>query len=110
MAAMVLDDFMGSREPFIMSLLALWRACTIKNLKEKARIAIDNGAFLLGCVDETKKLKEHFNDPRSRRDATRDGKLATLPEIFLQVSNPNSKGHYIIIEGICIVARNPSLH
>ncbi|EMD89922.1 hypothetical protein COCHEDRAFT_1138647 [Bipolaris maydis C5] len=110
MAAMVLDGFMGSREPFIMSLLALWRACTIKNLKEKARIAIDNGAFLLGCVDETKKLKGHFNDPQSRRDATRDEKLATLPEIFLQVSDPNSKGHYIIIEGICIVARNPSLH
>ncbi|XP_014561098.1 hypothetical protein COCVIDRAFT_87504 [Bipolaris victoriae FI3] len=110
MAAMVLDGFMESREPFIMSLLALWRACTIKNLKEKARIAIDNGAFLLGCVDETKELKGHFNDPQSRRDATRDEKLATLPEIFLRVSDPNNKGHYIIIEGICILARNPSLH
>ncbi|EUC47688.1 hypothetical protein COCMIDRAFT_24397 [Bipolaris oryzae ATCC 44560] len=110
MAAMVLDGFMGSREPFIMSLLALWRACTIKNLKEKARIAIDKGAFLLGCVDETKTLKGHLNDPQSRPDATREEKLATLPEIFLRVSDPNSKGHYITIEGICILARNPSLH
>ncbi|USP82601.1 uncharacterized protein yc1106_09875 [Curvularia clavata] len=110
MAGMVLDGFMRYREPFIMSLLALWRACTIKNLKEKARIAIDNGAFLLGCVDETSTLKGHMNDPQSRRDATREEKLATLPEIFLQVSDINRRGHYNIVQGVCILARNPSLH
>jgi RNA-dependent RNA polymerase len=110
MAAMILDGFMGPREPFIMSLLALWRACTIKNLKEKARIAIDDGAFLLGCVDETASLKGHMNDPQSRRDVTRQEKLATLPEIFLQINDTAKKGHYIIVEGVCILARNPSLH
>jgi RNA-dependent RNA polymerase len=112
MAGMVLDGFMKSREPFMMSLLKLWRACTIKNLKEKARIAIDQGAFVLGCVDETGTLKGHMNDPQSRLDATREEKLATLPEIFLQIDDTrsNTKGHYKVVEGICVLARNPSLH
>jgi RNA-dependent RNA polymerase len=110
MAGMVLDGFMKTQDPFIMSLLKLWRACTIKNLKEKARIAIEDGAFVLGCVDETGILKGHMNDPQSRLDATRNEKLATLPEIFLQVDDTRKKGHYKIIEGICLLARNPSLH
>lgn len=110
MAGMVLDGFMKAKEPFMMSLLKLWRACTIKNLKEKARIAVEDGAFVLGCVDETATLKGHIDDPQSRLDAKRHEKLATLPEIFLQVDDTNSKGRFKIIERICILARNPSLH
>jgi RNA-dependent RNA polymerase len=110
MVAMILDGFMKSKDPFMMSLLQLWRAYHIKFLKEKARIVIERGAFVLGCVDETAILRGHFNDPQSRPDATRDEKMSTLPEIFLQVSNPAKRGHYRVIEGICILARNPSLH
>lgn len=110
MAGMVLDGFMKAKDPFLMSLLKVWRACTIKNLKEKARIAIDDGAFVLGCVDETATLQGHINDPQSRLDATKHEKLATLPEVFLQVDDTSKKGHYKIIEGVCILARNPSLH
>jgi RNA-dependent RNA polymerase len=111
-ANMVMDGFMRYREPFVMSLLMLWRACTIKNLKEKARIVIEDGAFVLGCVDETATLHGHLDDPQSRFDASRQEKLATLPEIFLQIDDTasNKKGHYKIIEGICVLARNPSLH
>ncbi|KAI4629730.1 uncharacterized protein J4E87_002916 [Alternaria ethzedia] len=107
-AGMVLDGFMKSQDPFVMSLLKLWRACTIKNLKEKARIAIDDGAFVLGCVDETATLQGHMND--LQLDATNEEKLATLPEIFLQVDDTSRKGHYKIIKGVCVLARNPSLH
>ncbi|KAF1958751.1 RdRP-domain-containing protein [Byssothecium circinans] len=110
MAAMILDGFMKHKDPFMMSLLQLWRAYHIKYLKEKARIVIEDGAFVLGCVDETGLLHGHQDDPQSRPDASRDEKLATLPEIFLQISNPAKKGHYKIIEGICVLARNPSLH
>jgi RNA-dependent RNA polymerase len=88
----------------------LWRAWNIKFLKEKARIVIEKGAFLLGCVDETATLKGHFHDPQSRHGATRDEKLATLPEIFIQISNTDKRAAYRVIEGICILARNPSLH
>ncbi|KAI4956156.1 hypothetical protein J4E91_000367 [Alternaria rosae] len=107
-AGMVLDGFMKCQDPFVMSLLKLWRACTIKNLKEKARIAIDDGAFVLGCVDETATLQGHMNDLQF--DATKEEKLATLPEIFLQVDDTSRKGQFRIIKGICILARNPSLH
>ncbi|KAF2176190.1 RdRP-domain-containing protein [Zopfia rhizophila CBS 207.26] len=110
MAAMILDGFVKSREPFMMSLLELWRAFHIKSLKEKARIVIEKGAFVLGCVDETARLRGHFDNPQALPGATREEKLATLPEIFIQISNPDKKGHYKIIEGICILARNPSLH
>ncbi|KAF1913648.1 RNA dependent RNA polymerase-domain-containing protein [Ampelomyces quisqualis] len=114
MAGMVIDGFMKNREPFMMSLLKLWRSATIKNLKEKARIAIEDGAFVLGCVDETSTLKGHLDDPQSRQNATREEKLETLPEIFIQVDDTvlgkGKKGHYKIVEGICVLARNPSLH
>ncbi|KAL6712313.1 hypothetical protein ACN47E_000190 [Coniothyrium glycines] len=110
MAGMVLDGFMKSREPFLMSLLGLWRASTIKNLKEKARIAIEDGAFVLGCVDETATLEGHTNDLQSSPEAFVTQKLAKLPEIFIQVDDTTKKGHYKIIEGVCILARNPSLH
>lgn len=110
MASMVLDGFLDSREPFLMSLLQLWRASTIKDLKKKARIAIDQGAFVLGCVDESGTLQGHRNDPQSRGDATRAEKLEKLPEIFLQIDDTIQKGHYKVIEGTCVLARNPSLH
>ncbi|CAO2657263.1 Nn.00g033890.m01.CDS01 [Neocucurbitaria sp. VM-36] len=110
MAGMVLDGFMKARDPFMVSLLKLWRACTIKNLKEKARIAIEDGAFVLGCVDEMATLKGHMEEPQSRLDATRNEKLATLPEIFLQIDDTSKKGFYKIVRGVCILARNPSLH
>jgi RNA-dependent RNA polymerase len=110
MATMILDGFMATKDPFIMSLLQLWRAFHIKYLKEKARINIEKGAFVLGCIDETATLRGHYNNPQSRPDTTREQKLATLPEIFLQISDPSKKGYYKVIEGTCILARNPSLH
>lgn len=116
MAGMIIDGFMQSQEPFMMSLLQLWRAYHMKYLKERARIMIEEGAYVLGCVDETATLRGHYNDPQSRPDASREDKLATLPEIFLQISDTvkdaqsDKKGHYKVIQGICVLARNPSLH
>ncbi|KAK8201884.1 hypothetical protein M8818_005408 [Zalaria obscura] len=33
-----------------------------------------------------------------------------LPEIFLQIPDLDNKGRYRTVEGICVLARNPSLH
>lgn len=98
-ANLVRGGFMQSQEPFLLSLLHLWRAWTIKYLKEKARIAIDQSAFLLGVMDETASLRgyEHNDGPND------------LSQIFCQVSNPLT-GEFKVITGPCIVARNPSLH
>jgi hypothetical protein len=56
-ATMIRNGFMAERDPFVMSLLHLWRAWSIKLLKEKAKIIVENGAFVLGCVDETGTLR-----------------------------------------------------
>lgn len=107
---MVLDGFRKSSEPFVSSLLTLWKAWHLKYLKEKAKIIIDKGACVLGCMDESATLKGYFSDRMPRKDARLEEKVAALPEIFLQVYLPENGGKYEIIESICILARNPSLH
>ena len=106
-ASMVLDGFQRTQEPFLISLLHLWRAFSIKFLKEKAKIAIHDGAVLLGCIDETAKLRGHYDNMQHTKDPKE--RLRSLPEVFVQVSTePN--GRYKVIEGVMALARNPSLH
>ncbi|KAL4997664.1 RNA dependent RNA polymerase-domain-containing protein [Aspergillus recurvatus] len=107
---MILDGFRRSNEPFVSSLLTLWRAWHLKYLKEKAKIVLDKGACVLGCMDETATLKGYFFDQIPKKDAPLEEKIAALPEIFLQVYLPEDGGRYEIVEGLCILARNPSLH
>ncbi len=110
-AAMLLEGFQRTKEPFVMSLLQLWRAWSIKYLKEKAKILVEKGAFLFGCVDETATLKGYFEDaPQPGPDASYNDRVESLPEIFLQISARKPGGRPTIIEGPCMLARNPSLH
>ncbi|KAI5846534.1 RNA dependent RNA polymerase-domain-containing protein [Morchella snyderi] len=117
LASMVSDGFMEAKEPFVVSLLSLWRAWSIKYLKEKARIMVENGAFVLGVVDETGILKGHYDDEDENdkvggknREKKKEKRPPTMPEIFLQISDPEHPGQFRVIEGLCLVARNPSLH
>jgi RNA-dependent RNA polymerase len=108
-ASMVEDGFRHTNEPFVTSLLLLHRAWTLKYLKEKAKIPISKGAFVLGVVDETATLRGHINDAHLPPDASREERQRCLPEIFVQYTDPHT-GKRIIKEGLCILARNPSLH
>lgn len=94
------------QEPFVANLLNLWRSWSLKLLKEKARIAIEQSAFVLGCVDETGTLRGHSNatEGTSAKDVNK------LPQIFLQVSDSKVYNTTKVIKGICVVGRNPSLH
>ncbi|KAK3388997.1 RNA dependent RNA polymerase-domain-containing protein [Sordaria brevicollis] len=103
-ADMLNYGFMESKEPFVRNLLRLWRSWSIKTLKEKARLNVEKGAFVLGCVDETGTLKGHMRVIEGSKDVP----SKNLPQIFLQVSH--RKGDDKIITGTCIVGRNPSLH
>ena len=108
-AEMVNNNFQMVREPFMMSLLRLWRAYSTKFLKEKAKLAIEEGAILLGCVDETGKLKGHQD--RLQRKVEHEHDLDSLPQIFLQLSTGiKGDGQLKIVEGVVVLARNPSLH
>lgn len=114
LAAMVRDKFMECHDPFVISLLRLWRAWSIKYLKEKARIMIEKSAFVLGVVDETGILKGYYEDEEDGDDTGKHkkekGSRIRLPEIFLKVSDMENPGEFKVIEGLCIIARNPSLH
>lgn len=105
-ATMVLNGFTHSREPFVRTLLQLWRSWSIKALKEKARLIVDQGAFVLGCVDETRTLRGHCRLTEDRNNIPQD----RIPQIFLQVPDSKHRGVYKVITGLCLVGRNPSLH
>ncbi|PYH44920.1 RNA dependent RNA polymerase [Aspergillus saccharolyticus JOP 1030-1] len=112
---LISDGFMKSREPFLTSVLTLWRAWHLKYLKEKAKIVIEQGANLLGCMDETGVLKGFYSKNDPKKNDSLEKQLAALPEIFLQITRPEAEGRedgkkYTVIEGVCILARNPSLH
>ncbi|EKV21105.1 RNA-directed RNA polymerase (Sad-1), putative [Penicillium digitatum] len=110
LAQMVSDGFRQNEEPFANTMLELWKSWHLKHLKEKAKIAIDQGANLLGVMDETGVLKGYFKNTLPRRGASYAQKLAALPEIFVQICRLEGNGEYEVIEGLCILARNPSLH
>ncbi|KAK3336183.1 RNA dependent RNA polymerase-domain-containing protein [Cercophora scortea] len=105
-ARMVLDGFMRTRDPFVEILLQLWRSWSIKSLREKARIVVEKGAFVLGCVDETGTLRGHSKSMEGQEKV----EINQLPQIFLQVPDSDKGGAYKVMTGLCLVGRNPSLH
>ncbi|MCJ1355792.1 MAG: hypothetical protein MMC33_005784 [Icmadophila ericetorum] len=109
LAAMVLEGFQTVREPFMLSLLKLWRAWSIKYLKEKAKILVNGGALLFGCIDETATLQGHFYDRQPKPMDTREERINLLPEIFVQLSKGKDDKPEVIV-GPMLLARNPSLH
>lgn len=109
LAGMVRKGFMHTREPFMMSMLRLWRSWMLKYLKEKAKLPISKGAFLLGTVDETATLQGHFDHLQLSNTDTLEERIKKLPEVFCFIS-PKAPGVYEAVTGVCILARNPSLH
>ncbi|KAJ5538290.1 hypothetical protein N7494_007769 [Penicillium frequentans] len=109
LARMVKEGFMQTNEPFVTSMLQLWKAWHLKNIKEKAHIVIDQGANLFGCMDEKGVLKGQFNQSTNIRTASYEERIAAIPEIFMQVCRLEGCKPEVI-KGLCILARNPSLH
>ncbi|KPM40471.1 RNA-dependent RNA polymerase 1 [Neonectria ditissima] len=95
-----------AHEPFVVNILNLWRTWSLKLLKEKARIHVENSAFVLGCVDETKTLRGHSWTTEDSKDKD----VNKLPQIFLQLTNSKDYNKTRVIKGVCLVGRNPSLH
>ena len=116
MAGMINDGFQQSGEPFMLGLLHLWKAWSLKYLKEKAQIAIDGGALLLGCVDETNQLQGHYDNMHKRMpgpEASLEERSHYLPQIFVQLSkDPDDKdgSRPKVILGPVLLTRSPILH
>ncbi|KAL9114236.1 MAG: hypothetical protein Q9227_001658 [Pyrenula ochraceoflavens] len=111
LSSMVSEGFRGTNEPFVTSLLRLWRAWSLKYLKEKAKITVRKGACVLGVVDETATLQGYRESQQAAaRLGSSEEKEGALPEIFIQVEKADSPGHFEVIEGICFLGRSPALH
>ena len=59
LADLVRAGFLQKRDKYLMNLLSLFRITMLRDLKKKAKIRVDKGAFLLGVLDETETLKEN---------------------------------------------------
>ncbi|CAG8567169.1 13561_t:CDS:2 [Dentiscutata erythropus] len=90
MSDLVKADFLQRKDPFLLNLLALFRIMMLRDLKKKAKIRIDEGAFLLGVLDETDTLKDN--------------------QIYCCKSDPQNPNARQVIKGTCAVYRNPCFH
>ncbi|ROV93253.1 hypothetical protein VPNG_09550 [Cytospora leucostoma] len=109
MAEMV-DTFMDTKEPFLWTLLELWKFWIFRNLKYKAAISVKQSAMVYGVVDEVGVLRGHDKHTEGRGY----NRVDNLPQIFLQVPIEAWDGslttNYKAVTGLCVVGRNPSLH
>ncbi|CAN8100723.1 unnamed protein product [Discula destructiva] len=106
----MVDTFMSKQEPFMWTILRLWKCWALQRLKYKSAIGVKKSAFLFGCVDELGVLRGHCKGTEGK--GVQDKGL--LPQIFLQVpkqgTDPNNLLNYQVVTGLCVVGRNPSLH
>ncbi|KAI0455740.1 RNA dependent RNA polymerase-domain-containing protein [Xylaria acuta] len=111
-AQMISDGFMRAKEPFFMCILQVWRAWSLRLLREKARIVVEQGAFVFGCIDETCTLRGYHEpeDRRTQEPLSAGPSEQEFPQIFLQVPSPDDPNSYMVVTGLCVVGRNPSLH
>lgn len=99
--------FLERDDAFTENLLNLYYEWVLRLIKEKQKVSVPKGAYLLGVADETGTLKGHYDDA-----------VLSVPEIFIQITDTSTSfGSYStgklktrVIVGLCIVARNPSLH
>ncbi|KAK8567431.1 hypothetical protein V6N13_105398 [Hibiscus sabdariffa] len=86
---MLLCGYMPDEEPFLSMMLHSFRASKLLELRTKARIFIQNGRSMMGCLDETRTLN--------------------YGQVFVQFSG-SKPGQLFLVQGKVVVAKNPCLH
>lgn len=72
---------MSRGDPFVQKVLRLFRLWSLKLLKEKAKVSVQHGCFLIGVTDDTRTLRGHFNYMYEQDETDID--RMELPEIFV---------------------------
>lgn len=72
---------MGRGDPFVNHVLRLFRKWSLRLLKDKAKINVEKGCFLMGVTDETRTLRGHFHSYYDQDGS--DLEAMTLPEVFV---------------------------
>ncbi|KAK3043720.1 hypothetical protein RJ639_001916 [Escallonia herrerae] len=103
-AIMLSAGFKPQTEPHLRGMLTSIRAAQLGDLREKARIFVPQGRWLMGCLDELGVLEQG--------------------QCFVQVSNPSLEKCFskhgskftdvgnsrVVVKGLVAVAKNPCLH
>lgn len=103
-AIMLSAGFKPQSEPHLRGMLTCIRAAQLWGLREKARIFVPSGRWLMGCLDELGVLEQG--------------------QCFIQVSTPSLEkwfskhgsrftergNHLQVIKGLVVIAKNPCLH
>ncbi|TPX31629.1 hypothetical protein SeMB42_g07729 [Synchytrium endobioticum] len=84
--ALIDAGFWDRKDPYLMNLLRLHRACQMREIKKRTRIHVPEGVHLLGVMDETGLLPEdqiivRYSEPRtnSRRTVVGRGIVTRAP-------------------------------
>ncbi|KAK4728210.1 hypothetical protein R3W88_021198 [Solanum pinnatisectum] len=103
-AIMLSAGFKPQSEPHLSGMLSSIRAAQLGDLRNKARIFVPSGRWLMGCLDELGELEQG--------------------QCFIQVSSPSLENCFVkdgpnfsdikknlqVIKGLVIIAKNPCLH
>ncbi|KAL2545196.1 RNA-dependent RNA polymerase 6 [Forsythia ovata] len=103
-AIMLSAGFKPQSEPHLSGMLTSIRAAQLGDLRERARIFVPSGRWLMGCLDELGILRQG--------------------QCFVQVSNPSLEDCFVkhgskfsetnknlqVIKGLVAIAKNPCLH
>uniref|UniRef100_A0A3Q7IMC2 RNA-dependent RNA polymerase n=1 Tax=Solanum lycopersicum TaxID=4081 RepID=A0A3Q7IMC2_SOLLC len=103
-AIMLSAGFKPQSEPHLRGMLSSIRAAQLGDLRNKARIFVPSGRWLMGCLDELGELEQG--------------------QCFIQVSSPSLESCFVkhgpnfsdikknlqVIKGLVIIAKNPCLH
>lgn len=103
-ALMLSAGFKPETEPHLQGMLTCIRAGQLWGLREKARIFVSSGRWLMGCLDELGVLEQG--------------------QCFIQVSNPSLENCFLkhgssftktnknlqVVKGYVVIAKNPCLH
>ncbi|CAL5431446.1 unnamed protein product [Camellia sinensis] len=103
-AMMLSAGFNPQNEPHLRGMLTCIRAAQLWGLREKSRIFVHSGRWLMGCLDELAVLEQG--------------------QCFIQVSTPSLENCFLnhgsrfskpkknvqVIKGIVVIAKNPCLH
>lgn len=103
-AIMLSAGFKPQTEPHLCGMLSCVRAAQLWGLREKSRIFVSQGRWLMGCLDELAVLEQG--------------------QCFIQVSTPSLENYFMnhgsrfsdtkknlqVVNGFVVIAKNPCLH
>ncbi|XP_048136370.1 probable RNA-dependent RNA polymerase 1 isoform X2 [Rhodamnia argentea] len=103
---MLICGYRPDVEPFLSMMLRTFCASKLLDLRTKARIFVQNGRSMMGCLDETRTLK--YGQVFVQLSSV--GNLQIGSKTMLKPSRSESPLDTFVFQGDLVVAKNPCLH